>query len=288
MKTLILLLTLALGILFPQGYVFSFLIKYFLMGLLLFAFLDIKIDNNIIQRSHFYILAANLILPILIYFSINIFNHKLAQSGFVTAIAPTAIAAPVIISILKRKVEYVAFSLLLTNFVIALLLPFLLPGITGTNHNIDVWAVFFPVLMVFSIPLAIGQILKYLLPSLHSLLSAFKDESFYLLMGAIYLGTSNASNFLRTEMNQSFDIVIFIGIVSLFICFFNFTFGRFLGGKEFSVEGGQSLGQKNNAFTIWIALTFINPLAVVGPVFYVLFQNLFISFELYHHSKIKS
>jgi BASS family bile acid:Na+ symporter len=107
-------------------------------------------------------------------------------------------------------------------------------------------------------------------------------------MCAIYLGTSNASNYLRTEMNQSFNIVIYIGLTSLLLCFLNFILGRFLGGREFSVEGGQSLGQKNNAFTIWIALTFVSPLAVLGPVFYVLFQNIFISWELYHSSKIKS
>src|SRR3990172_4095371 len=243
MKTIILLLTLAFGILFPQGYVLLFLLKYFLMGLLLFAFLDIRIDKNVIKKSHFYILAANLIVPLVLYFLLNLFNHQLAQTAFITALAPTAIAAPVVISILRRKVEYVAFSLLLTNIVIALLVPFLL-----TNF----------------------------LPVVHSFLTRFKDDSFYLLMGAIYLGTSNASNYLRTEIHQSFDIVFYIGITSFLICFLNFNFGRFLGGKDYSIEGGQSLGQKNNAFTIWIALTFISPLAVVGPAFYFLFQNLFI------------
>lgn len=288
MKTIILLLTLTLGILFPQGHELSFLLKYFLMGLLLFAFLDVKIDKSIIQKSHFYILAANIVTPIAIYYSLNNFSHQLAQTAFVTAIAPTAIAAPVIISILKRKVEYVAFSLLFTNFIIALLLPFLLPALTSNSHDINVWTIFYPVLIIFSIPLLLGQILKYFLPSLHSLLSRFKDESFYLLMCAIYLGTSNASNYLRTEMNQSFNIVIYIGLTSLLLCFLNFVLGRFLGGSEFSVEGGQSLGQKNNAFTIWIALTFVSPLAVLGPVFYVLFQNIFISWELYHSNSTNS
>ena len=285
MKTIILLLTLAFGILFPQGHVLSFLLKYFLMGLLLFAFLDIQIDKNVIKKSHFYILTANLIVPLVLYFLLNLFNHQLAQTAFITALAPTAIAAPVVISILRRKVEYVAFSLLLTNIVIALLVPFLLTNFAGNSSSVNIWTVFYPVLIVFSIPLLLGQALKYFLPAVHSFLSRFKDDSFYLLMGAIYLGTSNASNYLRTEMHQSFDIVFYIGITSFLICFLNFNFGRFLGGKDYSIEGGQSLGQKNNAFTIWIALTFISPLAVVGPVFYVLFQNLFISWELYHHTK---
>src|SRR3989337_2116409 len=261
MKTIILLVTLAFGILFPQGHVLSFLLKYFLMGLLLFAFLDIRIDKNVIKKSHFFILTANLIVPLVLYFLLNLFNHQLAQTAFITALAP---------------------------IVIALLVPFLLTNFAGNSSSINIWSIFYPVLIVFSIPLLLGQTLKYFLPVVHSFLSRFKDDPFYLLMGAIYLGTSNASNYLRTEMHQSFDIVFYIGITSFLICFLNFNFGRFLGGKDYSIEGGQSLGQKNNAFTIWIALTFISPLAVVRPVFYVLFQNLFISWELYQHNKMKS
>ncbi|NWF89500.1 MAG: hypothetical protein HXY50_08560 [Ignavibacteriaceae bacterium] len=285
MKTIILLITLSLGILFPQGYVYSFLIKYFLMALLLFAFLDIQIEKSIIKRSHFYILAANLTLPFFLYLVLVPFNMQLAQSAFVTAAAPTAIAAPVIISILKRKVEYVAFSLVLTNFIIALLLPFVLPSITSNTHDINVWMILYPVLIVFAVPLALGLSLKYFFPSIHSWLSKFKDDSFYFLMGAIYLGTANASNYIRNNLDQSLVIVVLIGIISFLICFFNFSLGRYIGGNSFSIEAGQSLGQKNNAFTIWIALTFISPLAVLGPVFYVLFQNIFISYELYHHNR---
>ncbi|MFH1197705.1 MAG: hypothetical protein V1720_18540 [bacterium] len=285
MKTIILLLTLAAGILFPQGYVFSFLLKYVLMGLLLFAFLDVRIEKSIIKKSHFYILALNIFMPLAAYFLLNIFNHLLAQAAFIAGLAPTAIAAPVVISILKRKVEYTAFSLLLTNIVIALLVPFLLTNVTGAENDIDLWSVLYPVLIVFSIPLLLGQFLKYLLPVVHSFLSRFKDDSFYFLMGGIYLGTANASHYLRTEMNHSFDIVFYIGAAIFIICFLNFSLGRILGGKEFSIEAGQSLGQKNNAFTVWLALTFINPLAVLGPVFYVLFQNLFVSWELHHYNK---
>lgn len=287
MKTFILLITLAAGIFFPQGYIFSFLIKYFLMGLLLFAFLDIQIDINIIRKTHFYILAANIIVPIVIYFLLNKINHQLALSGFVTAIAPTAIAAPVVVSILKRKIEFTTFSLLLTNVTIALLLPFLLPAITNSVNNLDVWSIFYPVVIIFSVPLILSRMIKLFSPRVHSFLSKYKDNSFYLLMGAIYLGTSNASHYIQTQSDQSIQIVLLIGLISLCICIFNFSLGRYLGGKEFSVEAGQSLGQKNNAFTVWIALTFISPLSVLGPVFYVLFQNIFISWELFHQTKTK-
>ncbi len=50
-------------------------------------------------------------------------------------------------------------------------------------------------------------------------------------------------------------------------------------------EAMQSLGQKNNSLTVWIALTFINPLTALGPVFYILYHNIIISIQLYLHGK---
>ena len=255
------------------------------MGLLLFAFLDIKMDRATIQKSHYYILAANIVLPLALFFTLKIYNLHLAQAAFVTALAPTAIAAPVVISILKRKVEYVIFSLLITNIVIALMIPFLFANLINSTVPISISSVLFPVLYVFLIPFVLAQLIKKFVPIVYSWLSRIKDESFYLLMIAIYLGTSKASHYIRTEMTQSFEIVIYIGVCSLIICLLNFNFGSFLGGRKFSVEGGQSLGQKNNAFTIWLALTFINPLSVLGPVFYVLFQNIYISWQLYRYNR---
>ncbi|MCB9248354.1 MAG: hypothetical protein H6613_07315 [Ignavibacteriales bacterium] len=55
--------------------------------------------------------------------------------------------------------------------------------------------------------------------------------------------------------------------------------------QKFKNGRAQSLGQKNNGFTLWIALTFISPLAVLGPVFYILSQNIYISWQLHRNQK---
>ena len=47
------------------------------------------------------------------------------------------------------------------------------------------------------------------------------------------------------------------------------------------ISGGQALGQKNTGFAIWMSFAFLNPLAAVGPGSYVLWQNLFNSWQLW-------
>ena len=289
MKTILLLFAITLGVLFPYGHKYTFLIRYFLMLMLFFSFLDVRLEKEIIRRSHFVIIATIIFTSIAVYFFLKPFSIVLAQTAFITAIAPTAIAAPVIISLKKKNVEYVTFSLLLNNVVVALLIPFLLPLLMNSGSDISVGKVLPPIIITLSVPLALAQIIKYTFPGMWKALIGWKDLSFYILILNIYLATSEASHYIRSELTSEIGIVFYIALISAGLCILFFLLGWVIGGKEFAAEASQSLGQKNNAFTIWISLSFINPLAAIGPVFYVFVQNIYISWELYkHHASSKA
>ncbi len=289
MKIILLLIAITFGILFPYGSNYTFLIRYFLMLMLFFSFLDARLEKEIIRRSHFIILAAIIFLSIGICFLLKPFSIILAQTAFITAIAPTAIAAPVIISLKKGKVEFVSFSLLLNNVVIALLIPFLLPVLINSDSDISVGKVLLPVIVTLSVPFAAAQITKKFFPKIWQTLVSWKDSSFYILIINIYIATSEASQYLRSGLTSEIEIVLLIALTSAVLCILFFSLGWLIGGKEFALEASQSLGQKNNAFTIWISLSFVSPIAALGPVFYVLFQNFYISWELFKsHSSSKA
>lgn len=283
MKTILLLFTIAIGILFPYGHEYTFLIRYFLMVMLFFSFLDVKVDREIITKKHFLILSTIIITPSLFFLLIRPFSIELAQTAFITAIAPTAIAAPVITSLKRKKVEFVAFSLLLNNFTIALLIPFMLPFVMQNNAEISITDILYPILITFSVPFASAQILKVISKKIWTRLINWKDVSFYILIINIYIATSDASNYIRSELSTNLNILFLIAGASAFLCIFFFGLGWIIGGKEYRHEASQSLGQKNNAFTIWLSLTYMNPISAIGPVFYVFFQNLYISYELHKH-----
>jgi BASS family bile acid:Na+ symporter len=62
--------------------------------------------------------------------------------------------------------------------------------------------------------------------------------------------------------------------------------GRWIGcqlGDE--IDGGQASFQKNTALSIWVAYTYLNPVASVGAGCYVLWQNIVNSLELYEYRK---
>ncbi len=254
------------------------------MILLFFSFLDIKVNKEIITRKHLIILLTIILISITSFLIFNSFNKTLGTTSFITAIAPTAIAAPVIISLRKGKVEFVFFSLL-NNIVITLLIPFLLPLLIKTNSNISTGNIFFPVLVTLLVPFFFARATKLIFPKLWKKLVEWKEISYYLLILNVYIATSDATNYIRNEFTGKNEIIIYIALISAILCLLFFSLGYLIGGKEYRAEVGQSLGQKNNAFTIWISLTFLEPITVLGPVFYVLYQNIYISWILYKHNK---
>lgn len=282
-----LLATMALGAFFPQAHVFSILIQYLLMVMLFFSFLDIKFTPQTFQKSVLWILLANLAVGFLSYALLISFDSIFALTAFMTAIAPTAIAAPVIMSFIRGEIEYVIAAVLVTNLSSAVVIPVTLPFLLGaeTQLQISVWEVLQPVLVVMFVPLLLGQAASYLPSETQGFLRKGKQFSFVIWLINLFLISANASNFLRKEDAGSLSTLVVIALISLVLCIVNFGLGALLGGKQNWQEASQSLGQKNLSFVIWIALTFINPLVAMGPTFYILYHHLYNSWSIYRFEK---
>jgi BASS family bile acid:Na+ symporter len=284
-KGLSLLFAMLVGALVPQAHVFSFLIQYLLMVMLFFSFLDIQFKSQSFQRSILWVLLANVGVAFIAYAVLAPFNLMLALAAFMTAIAPTAIAAPVIISFIQREVEYVVASVVLTNIASALIVPIALPSLLGTEIQISVWEVLKPVLVVMFVPLIFAQLVKVLPIYAQTFIRKGKISSFPIWLVNLFIISANASDFLRNGNTDSISTLAVIALVSLVICILNFGVGALLGGRSHWQEASQSLGQKNLSFVIWIALTFINPLVAMGPMFYILYHHLYNSWSIYQFER---
>ena len=284
-KVLSLLLAMICGALLPQFQALSFLVQYLLMGMLFFAFLDIDFNPKNFQKSILWILFANLVIAFLSYWLLSFFDKDLALAAFITAIAPTAISSPVIISFIKGQVEYVAASALITNISIALVVPFALPALAQTSTSVSAWQVLQPVLITMFVPLVLSRGVAHLPQAPRSMIRAGKRYSFVLWLFNLFIICAKAADFMRAENSGSFGMLLKIGLVSLAICIINFAIGAFIGGRRYWQEASQALGQKNNTFVIWLALTFLNPLIAMGPTFYVLYHNLYNSWQIYLFEK---
>ena len=224
----------------------------------------------------------------------------LIESAMLCFICPTATAAAVVTRKLGGDVPGITTYIVLINILTALLVPVVVP-LVHPETTLGFWVSFrmivakvFPLLIT---PCLCAWLIRYLLPKLHRKLLAYPDLAFYLWSVALTLAIAVTTRSLM-HTTMSLGLILSMSLVSLFCCAFQFWAGRAVGagyvprinhhsddiverGKQVrKVTAGQSLGQKNTVFAIWLAYTFMTPeTAIVGGL-YSIWHNIYNSWQL--------
>ena len=224
----------------------------------------------------------------------------LLESAMLSLICPTATAAAVVTRKLGGDVPGLTTYIVLINLLTALLVPLVVPVIhpqSGTGF----WEAFsmilakvFPLLIT---PCLCAWLVRYLAPGFHRKLMQYPDLAFYIWAVALALAIAVTTKSI-VHSTLSAGLLLLMSLVSLICCAFQFGMGRYVGsryrphlrssaqaeeqGREIrKVTAGQSLGQKNTVFAIWMGYTFMTPeTAIVGGL-YSIWHNIYNSWQLY-------
>ena len=285
-RTAAILSALTLGALVPQAHALAWIIRWLVMAMLFLVFLQTRLSRDTLSRTHFTLLAANIAIGFAAWGAGWLIGGRdVALAGFFCGITPTAIAAPVIIGFLKGRVEFVVAAFLLTNIAIAALLPLLLPIVLGRATPEAFAQVLGSVGVVVFLPMAVAWIVRAVHPAAGHWPSRLRNVSFGLWVVSMFFIAANASNFIRANADIPRLVLLEIAGVSLAICAASFGLGRVIGGRDLPREASQALGQKNTTFTIYLALAYASPIVALGPTFYVVWHNLWNSWQLHRQQK---
>ena len=281
-RTAAILIAILLGAFIPAAHALSGAIPWLVMAMLFLVFLQTRLSHHVWHRSHGLLLIANLAMGA-VGWGVGwvIGGRDIALAGFFCGITPTATAAPVIISFLRGRVEYVIGAFLLTNIVITALLPVILPVVLGRATPQLFAQVLGSVGLVVFVPMGVAWLVRAVHAAAEAWPGKLRNVSFGMWVTAMFLITANGSDFLRRHADTPQVVLAQIAGTTLLVCAANFALGRVIGGREFSREGSQSLGQKNTTFTIYLALTYASPLIALGPTCYVIWHNLWNSWQLH-------
>lgn len=288
-RTAAILLAIALGAFVPAAHALSWGIRGLVMAMLFLVFLETRPSRAAFRRSHGVLLAANFGLGFAAWgLGWLVGGRDVALAAFFAGVTPTAIAAPAIISFLRGCVDYVVAAFFLTNITVAASLPFLLPLVLGRPTPDAFAQVSRSVGLVVFAPLAIAWLVRAAYPPAAGWPARSRNLSFGMWVLAIFLITANASDFIRRQTDLPLTVLLEIAATSLAVCAAGFSLGRLIGGREFGREASQALGQKNTTFTIYLALTYASPLVALGPTFYVVWHNLWNSWQLHQAARHSS
>lgn len=273
----------------PQGAALAWSIPWFVRYMLFMTFLGLNVQKMRLRRSHFVILALNLLVGVV---ACEIFrligNETLAVAAFFTGLAPTATAAPPIASFLGRQVEYVVTGLLLTTFGVAIALPALIPWVVPNDAggtNVAFFEAFFKVAQTVAgtivAPIIAARLVRLVHPNAATWTKRFKSTTFYAWVCLVTVIACRASQFIQDPENGISPMILveMLGL-SFVVCVTNFVLGYLVGEKELREEASQTLGQKNTGAMIHFAGLYADPLAALGPTLYVLWHNTWNAIQL--------
>lgn len=265
----------------------TIVIRYCLMTMLFIMFISMHYGDIKIQRTHLRVLALNFALALLPYALFQATGRSdLAMAAFWTGIAPTATAAPVVMGFLGGQATYVLTGFVLSNAIIPLSLPLILVALAGQVS----WSGFLPIawniVQLIGVPLYLARVVRVVQPRAIGYAKRLKGLSFALWVVMLFYIAADAATFIRNQDSPAMTSAIWaIAGLSLVICGLNFALGYLVGTPGLRRESSQMLGQKNTSLTIYLAMTYANPLAALGPTFYVFWHNAWNALQLYLHSR---
>jgi bile acid:Na+ symporter, BASS family len=267
----------------------SFLTPYLIFVMLLLTFARLTPRKVRFSPLHIWLIVTQLVCCLAAYFILIHYNKVLAESALICFLAPTATSAAVVTGMLGGSVACLTTYTLVGNLTVAIAAPVIFSFI-GTHSDLVFMDSFLRILVkvapLLLLPLLTAWTMQRVTPKAHAQLLKHNHLAFYLWTIALMIVTGRTVSFLVDQENPNIGVELLIAGTTLLICLFQFLFGKKLGSHyKKKISGGQALGQKNTILAIWMAQVFLSPVASLGPASYVLWQNIFNSWQLYRRRK---
>jgi BASS family bile acid:Na+ symporter len=274
----------------------AFLQPALIFAMLFVTFCKISFRDLRFERWHFILLAFQLLTFILfslvaVYAPVTPSQRVLVESFMLCLICPTATAAAVITARLGGSAASLLTYTITMNLAVAIVAPLFLTlahpveGVGFFPSFLLILGRVFPLLLF---PLVAASLVRRFLPSLQQFLTTTcRNLPFYLWLVALSLAIGLT---VKSIVHCDLSILVQMGIavVSLICCIVQFAFGRYIGRRYGdAVAGGQSLGQKNTVFAIWLAYTFLTPVTSIAGGFYSIWHNSVNTWQLYRKNHPK-
>ena len=301
------------------GYQFFLPLKptlpWLIFFMLFFTFCKVNPLDLRLHKWHWVVLAAQMIFSFGSYAMLLYYtgNTILAQGILMCFIMPTATAAPIIAGKMGGSIQNLTTFTLLSNFATAIIVPATFPLINPAS-DMSFWPAFWLILSRVA-PLLLGPFFSAWLLRLAYKWKTRKEfvlpvkiavVPFYLWVASIVVLSAVVTETTISNFKFQISNILILLVLSFFVCLLQFGLGKFIGyklpaaskGTDYqdvlinpaaapktmegvsSITAGQAFGQKNTSLGVWMANTYLDPLASLGAAAYIIWQNIFNSVQL--------
>lgn len=270
------------------------LMPYVIFTMLYLTFCKIDMHNFRPRKWHFALQGIRVLLTTLVVIAINLVpaaDHEtkiILEGVFICVICPTAAAAPVLTEKLGGGIATMTVYMIIANIFSIIIIPTFFPMVERSAHITFGFAfllVLKRVLLVLAVPLVLALLSQRFAPRVVEWVKRRHNLAFYLWSFnlSIIMGLAVRMVSSTPLTGEALFLLLFLPLV---VCIILFSIGKAVGGIwGENINGGQALGQKNNVVGIWLMNSFLNPVAVIAPCAYVVWQNIINAVQLWYKNK---
>lgn len=295
----------------------SWLLPALLFLMLFFTFCKINPVDLRIHRWHVLLLAFQLVFSVLLFLCLRPIDLTTAQGIMLCVLMPSATAAPIIAGKLGGSIQTLTTYTLLSNGSTAFIVPLLFPWVNPDVQMpflVRFWQIMQHVAPLLLTPFFAAWALRLLVNAYYRhtrqqrrfvLAGTWAQLPFWTWTLSLVVLMSQLMVTLANFDGSVFTLVaLFMG--ALITCLIQFLVGKNIGqhwpsvahGEDYQdvvvapslltddpcqltrISAGQALGQKNTTLAIWMAASYLHPVSAIAPAAYIIWQNLFNSWQL--------
>lgn len=268
------------------------MLPYGMFIILYVTFCKIQLREMRLRAWHVWLQIARVALSGMLVWAITATADEsvklILEGAFVCVVCPTAAAAAVVTEKLGGSIASLTIFTIIDNLVASLVIPVFFP-LVEADADIPFIATSLLVLRnvatVLVAPLALALLTRKLAPVLNARICRTRNIGFYMWCVNLAVVTGlTVRNIIHSSVSGTVlaGLVLLPFVVTLVLFALGKSVGRLYGDN---ISAGQALGQKNTVVAIWLTVTFLNPLAAVGPGAYVIWQNIVNSWQLWYKEK---
>jgi len=264
---------------------------YMIFVILLLTFCAVDVRKMKPTMLDLWLVLIQIGLCISGYFFVQLaFGNKIVAEGVMVGIlCPVASSVAVISTALGADRRTVTRYTIIGNLAVAFVAPVIF-SFMGEHQSMPFLTAFLSILKkigtTIALPFVVAFLLQIALPKVNDGIARFKGAAFYIWAFLLFVTLGQTIDFIYLHGKGNVGSIVAMAASAVIVCALQFFIGRRLGSRYGDkIAGGQLLFQKNTAMGIWMANTYLNPLASVFSACYSICQNIVNSIQMWRHDR---
>jgi predicted Na+-dependent transporter len=244
------------------------LVKPILMIMLFFVFLKTDV-LHIIEALKDYKLMLYitciymLIIPVLFYFLVNLFDPKLAVGILLLTAMPAGVSSPTLTDIVKGNIPLSMSIVIVTSLIAPFTVPLLFGVLKSNSLPIDLLALFRDLAIIVFLPMLFSQVIKKYFPAaIKRQQHLFTSFNVILLFILVYAVMGSQSGMIIADFRKIIWHVLFLYVIFILLHIAGY-YMAYKQNKENKVAIAIGAAYMNNGMAIVLAATHFDPSVMI-------------------------